>query len=461
MGKKVMKGVAFPIDWNTSPPDVSVDQVPKPRSHDFVPQVGISSVTQAMQIPPKPLLRSDEDQRHSHTASDIVSGGMHAPEESMFRPGKAAVDEAGGRTWRPDAFAHAFVPESLSAINQSPASAITTPAVDGIDYGNYISTFAGTQFLSLLEPPQISNLNHGLPVNTLDYLDATNYGQHLKDCIALDMNARIPEIRSYDLFAATLEVQHLTPHVYSLGVPGLRDGTPPISYGDSVLLRQLILDPATRLPRGMNHWLAPGGGLDRGLQAPGFTGHEISAVALGIDRANELLYLRAYGLILAGNPVCNVSFVVQGSLITSMERAVANVATQLAQEGDWMQLTNIAEGPTGAFIRRHSVPHQHMGPSAEGYTMLTALKNGKQPPTPPSAMLPASTMGQYAISADQSQRNNNCWLQRMLFPEKLNGVQQKDLPSAVFPQRWFDINLNYEQKVCVPTPNLLTASLIS
>lgn len=451
MGKKALKGVAFPIDWSTSPPDISVGQVPKPRSHELSIPVGQSPGSQVVPRPPEHVLRSEEHHRRNHTGSTMGSAVLHTYGETDFTRLNAAVDEPAGRKWRPDVYAHAFVPESLSAINRSPASMIHTPAVEGIDYGNYISTFAGTQFLSLLDLPQSPEMNHGISVNTLDHLQPKSYGQHFWDCLALDMNARIPEIRSYDLFAATLEVNHLTPHVYSLGVPGLRDGTPPISFGDSVLLRELILDPATGFPRGMGHWLAPGGGLERGLQAPGFTGYAISAVALAIDRAKEVLYLRACGILSAGNPICNVSFVVQPSLITSVQRAVANIAEQLTEEGGFTQPTNITNDPIGAFIRKDGVPHAHLGPSTDHHATIVALRNRKQPTTAPTAMQLNSSTEEHVIAADHSQTQiKNFWLQCMLFPNEANGVQQKDLPSAVFTQCWFDPNLNYEQKVCVP-----------
>jgi len=461
MGKKTLKGVAFPIDWNTSPPETSVSQEPKQHSHDLTTLVGKPSRSQGIPRRSEDVLDSEENHHCNHKAPTMGSGVVHACEGTKLRRLNPAVDEPGGRRWRPDVYAHAFVPESLSAINRSRASMIHTPGVEGIDYGNYISNFAGNQFLSLLDPPQLLETSHGLSVNTLDHLNPKNYGEHFRNCLALDMNARIPEIRSYDIFAATLEIQHLTPQVYSLSVPGLRDGTPSITFSDSVLLRQLILDPATGLPRGMSDWLAPGGGLERGLQAPGFTGYEISAVVLAIDRAKEVLYRRAYGLELAGNPICNVSFVVQASLITSVQRAVADVAEQLTREVGVIQPRNITIGPTGAYIRSSDIPHQHLGPSTEQNAVIAAFRKGKQPPTSLMAMQSNPLTRQHVIGDDLSQSEaKNVWLQRMLFPQEANGVQQKDLPSVAFPQSWSDTNLNYEQKLCVPTPSLLTASLI-
>jgi len=461
MGKKMLKGMAFPIDWNTSPPDTSVGQVPQRRSHDLITQVGKSTDTQVLPRPLNDAVGSEEPHRRTHTAPTVGSGGVHNSKETTIRRLDAAANKPGGPKWRPDVYVHAFVPESLSAINRSPASMIHTPAVEGIDFGSYISTFAGTQLLSLLEPPRLLEVSDKLLVSTLDRLDPTNYGQHYEECLALDMNARIPEIRSYDLFGATLEVKDLMQQVYALSVPGLREGTPSVSFGDSVLLRQLILDPATGLPRGMNIWLASGGGLERGLQAPGFTGYEIGAVVLGIDRAREVLYLRAHGLSSPGNPVCNVSFVVQAPLITSVQRAVADIARQLCHEGSLTQVANITKGHTDAFISERGALHSDLKPSMEHDATTAAPIEGKQSPLPPITTHSNPFMEKYAIGTDFSQkRAKSSWLQCMLFPQEANGVKQKDLPSAAFPQSWFDRTLNYEQKVCVSEASLSKVSLI-
>lgn len=225
----------------------------------------------------------------------------------------------------------------------------------------------------------------------MDRLNPSTYESFFEDCLSLDLEARVPEIRSYDLFGATLELKDYVHQMYSLKVTGLKENTPLVSLGDRIMLRQLILDPTTRLPHGMSLWLAPGGGLSRGEPAPGFTGYQISAVVLGVDSFNETLFMRASGIEQAYTIVCNVSFVVQPRLIESVQRAVKDIAQEL----------NIQSGDLG---------------------------------------------GTEATKA--ALRDSKPWLQRVLFPEEAYGIQQRQPPSARFSQTWFDPKLNYEQQVC-------------
>lgn len=47
--------------------------------------------------------------------------------------------------------------------------------------------------------------------------------------------------------------------MYKLHVPGLRENAPRVVYGDSILLRHLLTEPGTNLPRGVDEWLSRGG----------------------------------------------------------------------------------------------------------------------------------------------------------------------------------------------------------
>lgn len=435
MSKKAAKGVALPIDWNIFPPDSSIIQGSKRPSRHCIshsekhPEVGVASE------PPKHMY----DRGETSTPTTLNSR-VQESEEAKARPLKSVINGHGGRDWIPDIYVHAFVPEALSAINRSSASLISTPAVDGIDFGKYISTFAGNQFLSELELPQVQEMSGTAIVGDVDHLTPSNYGRHFEECLALDLQGQVPEIRSYDLFGVVLEVLDAIQQIYSLKVHGLREGTPSISLGDTVLLRQLILDPVTRLPHGMKAWLAPGGGFARGMQAPGFTGYEISAVVLAIDRIEETLLLRAHGLILAGNPVCNVSFVVQAPLIIRMQRAVMISARQLSQEDTFTEPTNISSDPTEDFIGK-------AGPLCSGtVTELGAVITSKGYENT-SATPPVGERTHPSPNKHVNAHAKNRWLQHVLFPEEANGVIQNVLPSAVFPQNWYDKLLNYEQKV--------------
>ena len=304
-----------------------------------------------------------------------------------------ATEQTAKQQWRPDIFVHAFVPKSLTAINDCPAFLDKTTTGKGIDFEAYSSTFAASRFLPASVEPSSWQSSQIPLVDRLDYLSSVNYGQYFRDCLLLDLEAQVPELRSYDLFKIPLETLHVG-HRYRLKVPGLREGTPSVSLGDFILLRQLILDPVTQLPQGMDAWLAPGGGCSRGEPAPGFTKIQIRALVTAVDIINESLIIDVNGRIIPGVPVCNVSFIAQPFLVESLHRAVEDVSKEL--------------------------PTQFATATA---TPLEASEN---------------------LS---NERNHNNWLRSMLFPLEANGLQQTTLPSATFSQTWFDTGLNYEQKV--------------
>lgn len=475
MGKKPLK--VLPINWNTSPPDTNVDKAQKHRGETIcrldrtaVPQTRLSSSG----------YESKTDRaRRSEPKASVTEPKADLPLTEATLPSLA--DEVGTCRWRPDVYVHSFVPESLSAINRSPACMISTPAMEGIDFSSYISSFAGKQSLTVLDAPQFPKISDKLSVGFSGCLNHNTYGPFFETCLALDASASMPEIRSYDLFGVPLEVRDPIEQVYLLVVPGLRENTPSVNLGDSVLLRQLVLDPTTGLPRWMKLWLSPGGGCERGLPAPGFTGYEINAVVLGIDKAHDLLYLRAHGLVLTGNPICNVSFVVQDSLIHSLQRAVVDVAQQLCDENEAIQGSHKPSSTDNkapcsdvdAEIRMRQATTTPDEPNNDAPELWTAVAMEISSSTEKHGISAASVSRSYPMSfrrvrSEASSWQNgdiytqvksplarNGWLERLLFPVEANGIQQTILPSATFSQTWFDSSLNYEQKACVPMPPLI------
>lgn len=298
--------------------------------------------------------------------------------------------------WRPDIFVHAFVPRSLTAINDCPAYLDKTISGKGVDFEAYTSTFANTRFLPASVEPSSWQSSQTPLVNRLDHLSSISYGQYFRDCLLLDLEAQVPELRSYDLFKVLLETLHMGQR-YRLKVPGLREGTPSVNLGDFILLRQLIIDPVTQLPKGMDAWLAPGGGCSRGEPAPGFTKVQIRALVTAVEKTNESLIINVNGRIVPGMPVCNVSFIAQPSLVESLHRAVEDVSQELSRQSATATVTPLE------------------------------------------------------LSRDlSSERIHKNWLRHMVFPLEANGLQQTTLPSAAFSQTWFDRALNYEQKVESP-----------
>ena len=128
-------------------------------------------------------------------------------------------------------------------------------------------------------------------------------------------------------------VSHKIP-LYNLLLPGLRDGSPSITIGQTVLLRQLILDKRTNLPQGMDMWLRPGGGSSQGMPAPGFTGVEIQATVYAIDRTREILVLTTQALVHQFPLTCNVGFTVSPKSMVGMHRAVDLVDKEMLVGSD-------------------------------------------------------------------------------------------------------------------------------
>ena len=303
------------------------------------------------------------------------------------------TEQIAKQQWRPDIFVHAFVPKSLTAINDSPAYLDNTVSGKGVDFEAYTSTFAATRFLPASVEPSLWQSSPIPLVDRIDHLSSLNYGRYFRDCLLLDLEAQVPELRSYDLFKVLLETLHMGQR-YRLKVPGLREGTPSVNLGDFILLRQLILDPVTQLPQGMDAWLAPGGGCSRGEPAPGFTKVQIRALVTAIDKTNESLIIDVNGRIIPGMLVCNVSFIAQPSLVESLHRAVEDVSQEVSNQ-----------------------------------------------------FATATIMDLEVSRSLLSENIHNKWLRYMLFPLEANGLQQTTLPSATFSQTWFDRALNYEQKV--------------
>lgn len=328
--------------------------------------------------------------------------------------------------WRPDIFVQAFVPQSFLAVNNALAKTIISEGAEGINFPKYVSMFASPLFLPspflLKESPSFS----GRPVLPTSDLTSANYGQHFTDCIMLDLEAQTPEVRSYDLFGVRLDVTDDVGKTFSLRVPGLREGAPRVVYGDIVLLRQLIVDPRTNLPQGMDLWLS-GGNCAKGLPAPGFTGYEINATVIAVDKRSEHLHLRAKGLNMFIPMVFNVSFVVQGRWVYCLQTTVADIANELSiasrhASQEWLSL-DLSNG-------------SYFSSPAKGYKEKRTNKETSQ------AFSPSRLKSCAAIGLASS------WLRRMLFPQATDGVLLGGLPSANFKQSWYDMNLNYEQMVC-------------
>ncbi|KAL8956811.1 MAG: hypothetical protein Q9183_006214, partial [Haloplaca sp. 2 TL-2023] len=101
---------------------------------------------------------------------------------------------------KPDVYAHSYIPAAFLAVNAAPAILLTSTPVRAIDFAAYTSTFAGSLFLPPLPPLTAPAYDGGAAVESIHSLQIDNYEQHLSDCLVLDLEAQVPEIRAYDLF---------------------------------------------------------------------------------------------------------------------------------------------------------------------------------------------------------------------------------------------------------------------
>ncbi|KAL8735739.1 MAG: hypothetical protein Q9181_002702 [Wetmoreana brouardii] len=383
---------------------------------------------------------------------------------------------------KPDVYAHAYVPEAFLAVNATPAILLTSTPARTIDFVRYTATFATSLFLpplSILQAPAF----HGVaPVGSLDDLGIESYEQHLSDCLVLDLEAQVPEIRTYDMFGVGLSVIDRDQEMYGLHVPGLRENTPRVAFGDNVMVRQLVMDPATRLP----------------LAAPasGSTGYQISAVIVGVDRPKEILNLRINGF----TPhllMCNITFIVQTRWIKSLQRAVNSLAielkasqvhssTTISQEQALENPVSAPEydfGPIGTPIKSPPIksrndysgvvisPLKSPTTSRQDYfgAIGTPVKSPRMERQDYFAFMSRNSQGsndsrptgtdelnsRFRSPSDMETRDtpiqytNQGWVRRALFPEDADGVLQRSLPQAVFKRSWFDRHLNHEQKKAV------------
>ncbi|KAL8727489.1 MAG: hypothetical protein Q9166_006013 [cf. Caloplaca sp. 2 TL-2023] len=357
--------------------------------------------------------------------------------------------------WKPDIYAHAYVPEAFLAVNASPAILLSSTPVPAIDFATYTATFAGTLLLPPLLSLQIPMFDGASPVNTLDNLKIDNYDQHQSDCLVLDLEAQVPEIRTYDMFGVQLDVVDRVQEIYSLHVPGLLENTPRVAFGDNIMVRQLVMDPSTKLP----------------LAAPasGSTGFQISAVVVAIDRPKEMIHLRINGF----TPhllKCNISFIVQTRWIKSLQRAVGNMAAELKisqkHASTTISATQTPEdsvssadhdfGPIGTPIRSPPIrtKQDYFGTVKSPLKSPTVSRQDYfgaigTPVRSPRVEEPRSHFRRQSHKAPVDapiQYTNQGWLRRMLFPDDTDGVMQRTLPQGVFKRSWFDRYLNHEQK---------------
>ena len=233
--------------------------------------------------------------------------------------------------WRANVYARPYIPDSLSAINLSRATIVYSTPIAGIEFHDYVSSFAGKEYLMPYVPTEPLVPPEAMTQNTSPSTIA-NYKTFFWGVLAAEFGAEANSITSHNMYKVQLYCRDVREQLYELQIPGMREDRPRVDIGDKIILRQLRIDHRTDEPLGMGYWLAPGGGRDRGLIAPGFTGLQHNVSVWGLDRVKGKVILRLNGC-LDKDLVFNVIFQVQQRRFELFQRAVADVSHQLCHPG--------------------------------------------------------------------------------------------------------------------------------
>ncbi|KKZ67348.1 hypothetical protein EMCG_06968 [[Emmonsia] crescens] len=294
-----------------------------------------------------------------------------------------------GTTWKPDVYARSYVPAYLIAINRSPAVDRYSTLLKTIDFAAYVARFSGTSFL---EPLPVENLPtlKSVPVSISRHtknLSPSSYLYYFDECLLLEGMNYSQELAGRSLYNVILTLTDARQNLYSLHVPGLKDGSPKVGLGDTILVRQIV--PFAQLAQQGAEWLSHNKTNLTGSVAPGFSGHQLHAVVWGISMVKETIIIRIDHLLPASR-FCNIQFTVQPDLFVPLWRAVVDVT-----DGRPWEHEDVKEDVAGSI------------------------------------------------------GNKQNWLRHMLFPEPGDAALQTTLPKGSFEHNWVDKDLNYEQMKAV------------
>lgn len=250
---------------------------------------------------------------------------------------------SGPASWKADVYSRDFIPRAFTAVNDSPATPIPPPSCMEVDFEAYVAAFAGSAFLKPLPKPLRPHYDTSKPVTDLLKLSAaSSYHSFWANCLALEIDAYAMELDEYALYGTRLLPVSDSMPLYSLAFPALSDSHPTMLLGQSVFIRQLVMDSQTNLPWGMDKWLSSGGGQEHGTIAPGFTGYEIEATVYSINKPQEMLIVQAHGIMPVPDVVCNIQIGVHGTTFTGMQRAINTIGALVTTNSDawpssWMR----------------------------------------------------------------------------------------------------------------------------
>ncbi|MCJ1293753.1 hypothetical protein MMC34_005308 [Xylographa carneopallida] len=298
----------------------------KPDDRSSVTQEGGVAILSNTEV-----TESDVAERKGINAKPREPGPLTAaPPETPAANGQVEQIENFSQAWKANVYAQPYIPLALSSINLSHATVIPSTQISSIDFHNYISNFAGKRYLIPHKPLEVLSPSN-LPSQPTLLLDPKIYESFFIRALSSELEAEAMTTTSYNLYQVPLQHKNPQDQMYELRVPGLREDRPRLNLGDTIELRQLRIDFSSGRPFGMEHWLVPGGGRERGFVAPGFTGVQYNATVWGLDRNKEQVLLRVDGCV-DESLIFNVIFRVQQRRLEPFQRAIADAASQLYQK---------------------------------------------------------------------------------------------------------------------------------
>jgi DNA polymerase III delta prime subunit len=332
-----------------------------------------------------------------------------------------------------DIYARPFIPESFSIINKLDGHEVNTPVMKQIDFGAYISRFTGLDFLlpisDPIEPPMSASFS------LVDSIIHTHYELYFRYHLEAEIRSQQQENESYSLFRHDTRLFHDNGQTTcSFLVPGIRENSPYVEEDDIIQLRQLRYDHTGRLI-GMEEWLDPSrqfhagtpgrpwaGGRWRGEPAPGWMGIIYNARVSTVQRKEMKLEVRVTGLMAHNASLdmryskFNVQFPVPMERYLPMKHVLPIIQDGLRQDN---RSRNQYQGTHGVTNASQVISHT-TAPNSYGPPFLGVLS-----------------------------QTCHHWIRSKLFPIEGDCEVQTILNPGSFNRRFFDEQLNWEQKKAI------------
>tara|TARA_R110002003_G_scaffold3210_3_gene24921 strand:- start:1154 stop:4021 length:2868 start_codon:yes stop_codon:yes gene_type:complete len=319
--------------------------------------------------------------------------------------------------WEYDVYATPFVPQEWQAINsEPPGSIIATKNWHRINNSRYTATFTGTALLPNRPAILQEDVRRYYPSCNLT---AQSYLRYFMKLWQLELVAKERENVGYRLYRVPLNPPYASNNelLWGLSVPGLREDNPLLEMGDVLQIRQLWVDGAGNIIHVPMEVEDPGFGHILYDYKP-WTGIQYEACVYSINRAQELVYLKAEGLthLIAGQAsvpmAVNVSFPMKHTLLNAQRRALAYVDQELGKSVSGLLGHDLLTSAGDDFDDFHG-------------SLETMDKSGR-------------------ISEPNGRIIHNDWIRRVLFPLEEDGRLQTSL--RMIPHRpLFDPAINFEQ----------------